>query len=60
MVYSETQKRASFGSYEPPSFVLLQAKEACGLESLARPTAESIKFTPFHFCNLRDNVTIAS
>ena len=41
-------------------FVLLQAKEACGLESLARPAAESIKFRPFHFCNPRDNVTIAS
>ena len=60
MVYSETQKRASFGSYEPPSFVLLYAEEACGLEFLARPTAESIKFTPFHFCTTLVRLLYAS
>ena len=56
MVDPETQKRISLGRYEPPSLVLLDAKEARRLEPFARPAAEAIKtdgistrFALFHF-----------
>jgi hypothetical protein len=38
----ETQKRVSLGCDEPPSFVLLNTKEAGRLELLAGPSAEAV------------------
>ena len=44
VIDAETQERMSFGSHEPPAFVLLNSEEAGRVEGLPLPTAKAIKF----------------